>query len=226
MSASFTIDPSNPLSPSELVLLNGEKFAKKVMLGNVKLMHIDASVSNAQLGGAIISAAVLADEASGNIKLEIRDDKAMFGLRKVKNLYANPTPHQIDWPQYSLEAQLPEIASRFKGEDNHQISSLIYAWLREDSGSPWTAAIDMVKSGLAERGLLEKIEEKKLKILSVTKYSLPESTAELASQYSTDSIQQMLDNCQRYRKNIWQLLEKQIKRAIKDRTEQDDMDFD
>ena len=57
MSTSFTIDPSNPLSPSELVLLNGDKFAKKVMLGNVKLMHTDASVSTAQLGLAILAAA-------------------------------------------------------------------------------------------------------------------------------------------------------------------------
>jgi hypothetical protein len=102
------IDPTQPLSPSELVLFNGEKFAKKVMLGNIKLMHIDASVSNAQLGKAIITAAVLAAESAGNIKLEVRQEKALFGLRKVKNLYANPTPHQSEWPQFSLEAQLPD----------------------------------------------------------------------------------------------------------------------
>jgi hypothetical protein len=226
MSTNFTIDPSNPLSPSELVLLNGDKFAKKVMLGNVKLMHTDASVSTSQLGMAILVSAVLADETAGNLKLEIRQEKAMFGLRKVKNLYADPTPHSVNWPQYCLETQLPEIAERFKAEEDNLVSNLIYAWLREDSGSPWATAIELVKSGLAYRGLLDKHEEKKLKILTVTSYSLPESTADLAAQYSTDSIQQMIDNCERYRKEVWKLLEKQIKSAIKARTEQDDMDMD
>jgi hypothetical protein len=84
----------------------------------------------------------------------------------------------------------------------------------------------MVKSGLAERGLLDRIEEKRLKVLTVTKYNLPESTAELASKYPSAPIKQMLDNYERRRKEIWDLLEKQIKSAIKARTEQDDIDFD
>ena len=33
-----TINPKTPLSPSELVFLNGEQFAKKVMMGNIELL--------------------------------------------------------------------------------------------------------------------------------------------------------------------------------------------
>jgi hypothetical protein len=52
----------------------------------------------------------------------------MFGLCKVWKLYANSTAHLVAWPQYSLESQLPQIAERFKNdEDSHQISNLIYA---------------------------------------------------------------------------------------------------
>jgi hypothetical protein len=228
MSSNKSLAPTSPLTPSELVLLNGEHFAKKVMLGNIKLLHTDASVSISQLAQAILAAAVLADEFSGNLRLEVRQEKAMFGLRKVRKLYANPTPHPVEWPQYSLESQLPQIAERFKNDDDsHQVSNLIYAWLRQDSSSPWQSTIEMVKSGLAERGLLEKTEQTKLRILTVVNYSLPESTASMATQLPIEPMKQLLENCESYRQDIWDLLVKEIKKAIKDRTEQDnDIDFD
>jgi hypothetical protein len=228
MPSEISLNPKYHLTPSEVVLLNGEQFAKKVMLGNIKLLNSDASVSFSQLGQAILASAILADEAVGNLLLEVRQEKATFGLRKVKKLYANPTPHRVEWQEYSLEHQLPEIAERFKNDDDsHQVSNLIYAWLRQDSSSPWQSTIEMVKSGLAERDLLEKTEEKKLKVLTVVNYSLPESTAELARQYPVEPVKQLLENCESSRKDIWELLVKEIKKAIKDRTEQDDdIDFD
>ena len=67
MSPNPTIYPDQPLSASELVLLNGEKFAKKVMMGNIQLVHSEESVSVAQLGQAMLAAAFLAAESSGNL---------------------------------------------------------------------------------------------------------------------------------------------------------------
>jgi hypothetical protein len=228
MSSTSSINPSNPLSPSEHVLLNGEQFAKKVMMGNIKLLHTEASVSISQLGQAILAAAVLAAEAAGNLQLEIRQEKAMFGLRKVKKLYANPTQSPVEWPQYSLEAQLPPIAERFKNDqDSHEVSNLIYAWVRQDSSFPWQSTIEMVQSGLAERGLLDTSEETKLKVFTVTNYTLPETTASLAAEQPVEPIKQILEDCENNRREIWDLLLKQFKSAIKARTEQDDsMDFD
>jgi len=228
MSNNLSPNPANPISSSELVLLRGDQFAKKVMIGNIKLLHTDASVSISQLGQAILAAAVLAAEAAGNLQLEVRQGKAMFGLRKVKNLYANPTPTPVEWPKYSLEAQLPPIAERFKNDqDSHEVSDLIYAWLRQDSSSPWQSAIEMVQSGLAERGLLDTSEETKLKVFTKINYSLPESTASMAAEQPIEPVKQLLANCENDRREIWDLLVKQIKSAIKARTEQDDsVDFD
>lgn len=227
MTPNPTLYPSQPLSASELVLLNGEIFAKKVMMGNIQLMHTEASVSVAQLGQTILAAAVLAVESSGNLQLETRQEKALFGLRKVTNLYGNPTPRPVEWPDSSLESQLLQIADRWKAKDgSNQVSNILYAWLREDSGSPWQTAIELVKSGMAQRGLLETFEEKSLKIFTITRYTLPDSTKALAAQQSIHPIQQLLSNCESYRKDVWDLLNKQIKKAIKDRTEQDDVDFD
>lgn len=227
MAQNLTLDPNQPLSASELVLLNGDKFAKKVMMGNIQLMHTEASVSVAQLGQAILAAAVLAVESTRNLQLEVRQKKATFGLRKVTKLYGDPTPHPVEWPDYCLESQLLQIADQLKQKDgSNQVTNMIYAWLREDSGSPWQTTIELVKSGMAQRGLLEAYEEKSLKIFTVTRYSLPDSTKSLAAQLPIQPVQQLLSNCEGNRKDVWDLLIKQIKKAIKDRTEQSDMDFD
>jgi hypothetical protein len=104
---------------------------------------------------------------------------------------------------------------------------LIYAWLRQDSSSPWQSTIEMVKSGLAERGLLEISEQTKLRILTVVNYSLLESTASMATQLPIEPRKQLLENCESYRQDIWDLLVKEIKKSIKDRTEQDNnIEFD
>jgi hypothetical protein len=227
MTPNPNLDPGQPLSPSELVLLNGEKFAKKVMMGNTQLMHREASVSSAQLGQAILACTILALEFSGNLQLEVRQEKALFGLRKVANLYGNPTPKTVEWPEPSLESQLLQVADHLKEkDDSNQVTNIIYAWLREDSGAPWQTTIELVKSCMAQRGMLKTVEEKRLKVFTQTRYELPESTKSLANQLPVQPIQQLLSNCESYRKDIWDLLVKQIKKAIKDRTEQRDMDFD
>ena len=227
MTPNPNLDPGQPLSPSELVLLNGEKFAKKVMMGNIQLMHMEASVSAAQLGQAILVCAILVLESSGNLQLEARQEKALFGLRKVTNLYGNPTPNPVEWPETCPESQLLQIAGRLKEKDGgNQVTNMIYTWLKADSGAPWQTTIELVKSGMAQRGLLAAFEEKKLKVFTQTRYELPDSTKSLAAQLPVQPIQQLLSNCESYRKDIWDLLVKQIKKAIKDRTEQSDMDFD
>jgi len=227
MSNDLTLDPANPLSPSELVLLNGDQFAKKVMLGNIQLMHIEASVSVSQLGETILAAAVLAVDSIGNLQLDIRSEKAMLGLRKVKSLYGKPTFTPNDWPDYSLEAQLVQIAERLDREgESAKISDLVYIWLRQDASSPWQSTIEMVQAGLAERGLLETSETTKLKVFTTVNYSLPRTTVALAEQYSIEPVREMLTNCEKNQKEIWELLKKENKKAIKQRTEQDDMDMD
>ena len=227
MSTAVKIDPTSPLTPSELVLLHGDQFAKKVMMGNIQLMHTDASVSYAQLGEAILAAGVLSVESAGNLELEIRSGKAMLGLRKVKSIYAKPGMTNNAWPEKSLESQAIEITQNLVGQgESPKVSDLIYTWLRQDSSSPWQAVITMVQSGLADRDLLEKSETTKLKVFTTVNYSLPESTAALAEQHPAKPVKEMLEECEENRKEFYELLKKEFKKAIKQRTEQDDMDFD
>lgn len=227
MDSNTNLEPSNQFSPSELVLLNGEQFAKKVMMGNFQLMHVDASVSYSQLGEAILTTAAIALISIGNLQFDIREDKAMFGLRKVKSLYVKPAITENNWPDFSPESQFIQIAEKLDEEgESAKLSDLIYIWLRQDSPSPWQSTIEMVQSGLAARNLLDKTESTKLKVFTTTKYSLPDSTAKLAQQYSIEPISRMINDYEQNQKEIWELLKKEQKSAIKQRTEQDDMDFD
>jgi hypothetical protein len=229
MSTGPMLDPTGPLAPSELVLLNGEKFASKVLLGNVDLLHSGMSVSATQLGQAILATALLANEQAGAIRLEIRKKKALFGLRRVDSLYAAPIDFGVAWPAHSLESEIQRLAKQLRdAKERNEVSSVIYAWLRQDSAAPWQSVVEWVKSGMASRGLLRTVEEKRLKILTVTHFELPESTASLAAQQSVEPIHQLLESCEKTRPEVWKMLAKQITAAIKARTEQQgaDMDFD
>ena len=226
MSSSASINPLGSLTPCELVFLHGEKFAKKVLVGNTKLLHNDVKVSTARLGEAMVMAAFLASEAIGAIRLEVRQKKSMLGLRKVKSLYADPAGVGTLWPPLSLEADICYLAKGYQADkDNHEVSNILYGWLREDATSPWHVVIERVKANMAERGMLEAVKEKRLKVFTKTRYKLPESTATQAASQSVEPILQLIEKCERERPAVWKLLGKHIKSAISSRTERDDADY-
>lgn len=227
MGSPITLDPAYPLSPSELVFLNGEAFAGKARLGNMQLLNIDASVSISQLGQSILSAAFLANEITGAFNLETYQKKALFGLRRVTGLSVKPGKSPADWPPGSIEAELSSLVlHHHMSGASTDITDLIYTWLRQDSGDPWKTVLEMLQSIMADRGLLNRHQEKKLKIFTITHYSLPAETASLANKAMIRPIQQAFSTCERERPEIWNLLTKQIKKAISARTEQNDTDFD
>lgn len=221
-----TVDPDHPLTPSELVFLNGEAFAKKVTLGNVDLMHSGGKVSLAQLGAAILSAALLACEQAGAFRLEFKERKAMLGLRKVQALVAVPASPGKLLPEHSLEAGFADLAARLAPQDKNDIYTILYTWLGHDTASPWNTILDLLKASMARRSVLDATEEKKLKLFTVTHYSLPERTIRLVKGQAVGPVKAMLESCQRSRPEVWKELESGIQKAIKARTEQHDVDID
>jgi len=215
----------SPLTPSELVLLNGQLFAEKAWVGNVNLLHTEAKVSAKQLGRAMFAAAFLAAERAGSIRLEVRPKKVLLGLGKADALFADPGDPAVAWPEQSLEGRLrgwAEWWQRAKGQN--EVSNVLYSLLGQDSADPCQEAVEMVKAGLAARGLLRKVEERKLKILTFAHYELPESTAAMLLRQPVEPVQQMLAECQSARPQVWKLLSAGINKAIKMRTEQMEAD--
>jgi len=176
---------TTPLSPSELVLLKGEQFAKKSFSGNIKLLHTDNKVSAKEVSQAIMMAALLANEQTGAVRLEVGRKKALLGLRKVNTLFVTPGDITVSWPDNSLESEIPILAEQLLDEkERNEVSTIFYTWLRKDSANPWQSAVELVKEGMASREYLEKIKQKKLKFFTLTHYELPESTSSLATQQS------------------------------------------
>jgi hypothetical protein len=220
------VDPVNPLTPSEMVFLNGELFASKVKLGNVDLLHTPEKVSLAQLGRAILAVAILACEQAGAFRLEVRERKAMLGLRKVQDLFAVPASPRENLPAPSLEAAFFDLATRLAPQDKNDIYTMLYTWLRKDVTSPWNTVLEMLKAGMASRGMLDATEEKKLKVFIVTRYTLPERTVRLAKGQSIGPVKALLESCQRTRPQVWEKLESAINKAISARTESVDTGID
>jgi hypothetical protein len=221
-----TVDSNILLTPSEVVFLNGEIFAKKMALGNVQLLSSDEKVSLSQLGQTILATAILACEQAGAFLLEVKEQKAMLGLRKVQKLFAVPAKPSENLPEHSLEATFSELAIHLAPQDKNDIYSMLYSWLRQDSSSPWNTALELLKAGMAKRGILDTTVEKKLKIFTVTNYTLPERTARLIKGQPVEPVKALLDNCAHTRPEVWKMLESGIKKSINARTESSDADFD
>ncbi len=221
-------DPESYLTPSELVYLNGEKFAQKAGVFNkIKLMHVDLSVNDAQLVQMTVAAAFLANEQAGSVRLELRSKKALFGLTSVQALYAEPCGVQYPWPEQTLEASFPAYAERFKAEKNtNEVYTVLFAWMREDCMAPFDEVIHRVQYGLGVRNLLGMREEKKLKIFTVRSYTLPDATRALAQSTPLAPVQQLFQQCEQTRPQVWKALLEQIKKAIAARREQSDTSMD
>ncbi|HZW03087.1 MAG TPA: hypothetical protein VFF68_04115 [Anaerolineaceae bacterium] len=216
----------NVLNPSEQVFLQGERFASKAGLVNrIKLMHTDQDVNVSELVQAMFAAAFLYCEKLGAIRLEVRQKKLLFGLANKTTLYAEPV-RPVDLPAPSLEGQIYEMAANFKKDkEKNEVSTLVFAWLREDTNLPWQHAVKLVQECMAARRLLSVVQEKKLKIFTVNNYALPEETRRLAAELAAEPVQQLLLDCQKNRPEVWKLLVKHIKSGIDNRHESDhDMD--
>ncbi|HEX7238745.1 MAG TPA: hypothetical protein VF263_00655 [Longimicrobiaceae bacterium] len=207
-----------PVTPRETVLLHGRRFAGEVgmLRAREELLTGEGKVSTDQLAEAALAAAVLGMERAGDVRLEARAKKALFGLISRRALFASPAGAG-SWPEGTVEWHLRR---RLAGET--EVADLVHDWLEHDTTNPASDVLARVKRGLAARGLLEEVEVKKLKIFTAYEYRLPESTAAAARGHSPDGVRALLDGAERSRSEVWQLLKKQIGSALARRTEQSD----
>ena len=103
MTASVSTDT---LTPSESVLIHGDQFARKAMLGE-KLLLTDLKVSTSELTTSMVTAAILANEKQGFITLTLKKEKALFGLTSRESLKMAATGlADAAWPADSTEARI------------------------------------------------------------------------------------------------------------------------
>ncbi|HYG57449.1 MAG TPA: DUF4339 domain-containing protein [Symbiobacteriaceae bacterium] len=212
------------LAPSELVLLHAEKFASKAGLisnGNFKLLHMEAEVSQEEVGKALFAVALLANEQQGVLQLKLTQKKALLGLRNVTVLVAEPAGGTVAWPHGSYEAVIAEMVA----EAPREVADFYYTLLEDDSTNPWWESVHNAITAMDKRGLLLREETKKLIGKSVRLRARPEVISMAASQ-DISWIQQLLGYTQQARPDVWQLLQKAISSAYSRRRETPDFDDD
>jgi len=214
--------PVQSLIPSEQVFFNAEKFASsKGIFNKVNLLHTDVQVNKVELVQHLLAAAFLANEQAGWMRLEMRQKKVLFGLGSKTALFADPTGKPAQWAGPCLEADLLNAAGR---ASNSEVDTLVSVWLGQDVSDPYAEAIGRVKVHLAERGLLDMQEERKLKIFVSRSYSLNSTAQGLIAAQPLQPLTALLQNCQSLRPQVWQELLKQIKKGVDSRQEKMDTD--
>lgn len=209
------------LTPSETVLLHGDRFAGEVgmMRNKEELLAVEKKVSTDQLAEAALAALVLGSEQAGGIRLEARTKKVLFGLMSRQTLYAERAG-DARWPEGTLEA----LFRARLGAEPREVSDLLYDMLEHDTSVPADDVLDRIKQGLFGRDLLEREEVKKLKIFTTYRYRLAPATLDLLREQPAEPVRRLLDECERSRPEVWQLLKKHVGSALSRRTEQSDSD--
>jgi hypothetical protein len=212
-----------PLTPSELVYLNGEKYSpKKALINNTKLVHIDQNVATNELVNAMLSIAFLASEQEGAIRLAVRSVKHLFGGKE--ELFADPGPTGGIWPEPSIESTLCTNSRALYRSNKNSVRAIVYNLLDSDAGSPGSEIIELLKPYLAKRGLFTTLEKKALGFLPYITYQVPSTTIAGAAQFPMERINNLITNTSRTRPQYWKLLIAGIKLGISDRVEQSDSD--
>ena len=205
------------LTPSEAVLLFGDRFQKKSMLGE-KLLLADHKVSTAELAEKMMTAAILGNQARGFVTLSVEKGKALFGLMKTEKLMITPGSAAPDWPAQSSEAGLLNAL----GRNTMELKDLLIAYIGGIAASPEGDYIAGVKGGLAERGIVT-AQVKKLLGLSVgTNVSItPEQRARI-EQNGPSSAQSLLSDAEKSQKEILEKIRNSVSSAFANRTQSAD----
>jgi hypothetical protein len=219
------MDPSYPLSPSEIVYLNADQFVKTARLGFL-MLGSETKVNTNDLARSVLTAAFLAMEAAGELQIESEEYKRLIG--KGRRIRLTPRTDHSAFPMPSLETMVQALVVRLSiSEDVATVKDLVYAWLEHDDDNPWTKVLNAIPAYIADRGLLERIEEKKLKIFTVVNYELPEETRILIREAPIAEIQSLLATGEANRPDLCKQLQKEINQAISARDSSDDnIDFD
>lgn len=217
---------ARPFAPTEIAYLNGERFeglggrAKRVLGSSVPLLHADRKMPAPDLALGLLATAALANVREGALRLETRDKRELLGLRKVQTIYFEPGDGAPPaWPAASLEAAfLPAVAQARTRE-----ADAVFAELLADTTSDgWQHAIELVRRGLNERGLLALEEARTMKVFKTRSWVLPEETLRGARAEDVEGVFGLVERLRKEAPDSWEILEREITQAVNRRTQSDD----
>lgn len=201
--------PSTPavLSPSELVLLFGDRFAPEagMLAGKEEVLSSGAKVHAQKLMDAACAAALLAVHRSGAARLEERTGSRLFGLLKKQTLHLVKGAGASAFPEGSLEHALVGWSA-----GGPEVWEALARWMGEETNDVPGQTLGAIKAGLAGRGLLAVQERKALGVFTVSSYTLPDATRSAAAALPLEPVHDLLRQAEQREAGLW----KAIGRAI------------
>lgn len=198
-------------TPSELVVLFGEKFAEEggMLAAKEEALVSRMKVSAEKLAHAALAAALLANEQTGAVRLEHRKGKALFGLMDTEKLHVVLGDREATWPDGTIESTVALLA-----HGGPTIAELFQSAIGSESHNPGQQVCAMVKAGLAGRDLMDVAERKMLGMITVPHFVLRDEVRRMAMAESPAPIQAMLRDAEKNRPQIWEQLIKEIRAAM------------
>ncbi len=175
MSTSTAPAADAALTPSEIVLLFGDRFASSAGMLDFKEEVVlgGATVDATELATTAVRAAVRAAVEAGSLTAELEPQKALFGLVKRLRVRLRPGAAPHAFPAGTLEAAVVERAPAF-------LRDVVAGFIGAESTDPAGRLLDQVRRGMVARGLLVEGEKKTLRVFTSVVYTVPESTRALA----------------------------------------------
>ena len=224
MQASITAAATDVLTPSEVVLLNGDQFSKLDKNG-FPLPRGETKVDPNPLAIAALEAAILGNERAGAISLEHGIEKKLFGLLKSKVVRLRTGAAAPQWPEGSYEARIYDCV-RKGGAEGTTVKTLVIDLFPSDDDHPWIEVLQQIAQALRNRGLADEQtrEKKALGIfkLKSTVSVLNAAGASAAERHPAAPVQDILTSCQRERPEVWSIIDSSVKAGLNYRQESSD----
>jgi hypothetical protein len=205
-------------TPSELILLNGDKFAPEVESNGHQLLCSDGMVNGHYLAVMMTAAAILANEEEGALELEFREQKKkLFSSKAIQRVYIRPMGQTPSWNGYTLESAVLFSAGQFFAlQGDNSVRNVVYSVLMENRKNPWEKIIEFVEWGLATSNWLMPVEGDAAKAFQ-TPFICPDKVQELAFAQPLAPVKQLFATCKKITPELWKQLLEEIDLALKDR---------
>lgn len=224
MQTSTTATATEVLTPSEVVLLNGDQFSKLDKNG-FPLPRGEIKVDPNPLALAALEAAILGNERAGAVTLEQGIEKKLFGILKSKVVRLRPGAAAPQWPEGSYEARIYERVKK-GGAEGVPVKTLVIDLFPSDDDHPWIEVLQQIAQALRGRGLADEQtrEKKALGIfkLKSTVSVLNAAGAALAERHPVAPVQDLLTSCRRERPEAWGIIDASVKAGLNYRQESTD----
>lgn len=202
-------------TPSEYMLLNGERFSEEEKGENgFQLLCSESLVNGPILAAHMLVGSILANEADKGLALQMDVDRKPFSSKPklLRLILLSPRPK---WSGLTLEDSLLNLvgATRSTMGDN-SLGAILQQLFNQKKTKPWKRVIEIVEWGLASNNWLIPVEGTAASAFT-TPFVCPAHVGRLALAQPAEPILKLLNDCRTNRPEIWTILRDEIAKSLR-----------